>query len=100
MQHLAESNQHYAIMAIYTITWKGQKVISDNEPVMLLVLEDVVRHRNITGTRTNAEGCAKKRCAKGGRKIDRLRELMNDKENWLESKNDYLYPGTFSDPCC
>ena len=47
-------------MAIYTITWKGQKVISDNEPVMLLdSKEDVVRHRNTPGTRTNAEGCAK-----------------------------------------
>ena len=30
--NLAKSNQHYAIMAIYTSTWKGQKVVSDNEP--------------------------------------------------------------------
>ena len=53
------------------------------------------------GTRTNAEGCGKKRCAKGGRVIDRLRELMNEQENWkyLESKNEYLYPGTFSTIC-
>ena len=30
--------------------------------------------------------------------IDRIHELMNDKENWrdLESKNEYLYPGAFS----
>ena len=74
-------------------------MISDDAPVMLLDSEeDVVRHRKTMGTGTTAEYCNKKRCAKGGRIIDRLHELMNNKENWrhLESKNEYLYPGTFS----
>ena len=44
--------------------------------------DDVVRHRKFSGV------CGKKRCAKGGRLIDRLHELMNNKKNWklLESK--------------
>ena len=79
--NLAKSNQHYAIMAIYIVTWKGQKVISDDEPVMLLDSEDdVVRHKKNLGNKKNAEHCTKMRCAKGGRIIDRLRELMNDQD--------------------
>lgn len=59
--NLAKSNQHYAIMAIYTITWKGQKVISDDAPVMLLDSEDdVIRHRKIMETGTTSECFPKK----------------------------------------
>ena len=74
------------------------RVISDDAPVILLDSEeDVVRHRKIK----EAAECftkKKKRSAKVGRIIDRLHEWMNNKENWkhLQSKNEYLYPGTFS----
>lgn len=48
-------------MAIYTITWKGQKVISDDAPVMLLDSEDdVIRHRKIMETGTTSECFPKK----------------------------------------
>ena len=44
--NLAKSNQHYAIMAVYAITWKGQTIINNEEPVMVLNSEDdVVRHK-------------------------------------------------------
>lgn len=58
--NLAKSNQHYAIMAVYTTTWKGQKVVNDNEPVMLLdSVEDVVRHRKTMDTSTKSKVCSK-----------------------------------------
>ena len=97
--NLAKSNQHYAVMAVYAMAWKEQKVISDDEPVMLLDMEeDVVRHRKVTGTYAIKDGSYKKRSAKGGPLIDRLHELMNNMENWklLESKEGFLYPGKFS----
>ena len=97
--NLAKSNQHYAIMAIYTITWKGQTVINNDEPVMVLDSEeDIVRRKKSPQNKSSVVGFTKSRCAKGGRIIDRLRELLNSKENWrnVESKNDYLFPGIFS----
>ena len=40
--YIAKSNQHYAIMAIYTVTWKGLKVNSVDEPVLILDSEILI----------------------------------------------------------
>ena len=87
--NLAKSNQHYAIMAVYAITWKGQTIINNEEPVMVLNSEDdVVRHKKSPTNEKVAVRFTKSRCANGGRIIDRIHELLSTKENWknIESK--------------
>ena len=70
--NLAQSNQHYTIMAIYTITWKRQTVINNKDPVMVLHSEeDFVRHKKSPQNISSVVGFTK-----GGRIMDRLRELV------------------------
>ena len=42
--------------------------------------EDVVRHKKSPISKSSVVGFTKSRCAKGGRIIDRLRELLNSKK--------------------
>ena len=111
LSNMAKANQHYAVMAVYHTTSKGEKAVNEQEAVMMP--ESTVCTDGCGATAGSQ--CGKKilferqdkaelvkqksRVGKGGRIIDRLRDLLIDKENWREisCRNDYLYPGVFPD---
>ena len=109
LSNMAKANQHYAVMAVYHTTAKGEKAVCEKKAVMIAEccnssMPTAVCHGGsqiATGvkTKSNEEVKQKSRAGKGGRIVDTLRDLMTDKENWREisCRKDFWYPGVFQD---
>lgn len=103
---LTKANQHYAVMAVYYTTAKGEKAVLEKEAVMIAesstppaMCHSSSQKASGDKTKSNEEVKQKSQVGKGGRIVDTLCDLMADKENWREisDRKDYWYPGVFQD---
>lgn len=100
--NLAKANQHYAVQTLYYATEAGENSVINGSSFLLPILTTETKCIPPYVSKSRQPCSVKNLCcvstsrtAKGGRIIDRVKELLVAKENWkvIQSSKDHLYPG-------
>ena len=106
LQSLIKRNGHYSVYGIYYPTEKGRVAVQQNEDVMLPLLQ--IDKRPCTALKptediepSKSKEVKRRRVGKGSHILPIIRSCLQESENWktIKSKEDYHYPGVFSQSC-